>query len=521
MWVYTACMQPACPTRVSPPQLRRSVLSCMCAVSRGPDLSVKLKQHLRELSAAAAAGPKDGYAAARAFHELGDALEHLSPVHSRAAWRRSILATHSTITRVPSRAMGAVTSPAAHAARLRGIRLTTPSDRAEAVAHLARLHEQQFPASCATAPLLLLPLWPCCEGLASRAHTVAAALAQAAWTDATVVPFTGGCTSRASCELSGGIDQSGLLLNLSSCSLGASLDDEEFRALLRTMTSLDDARQDGRVAVLLPPGSARRRLHGRLGAGEEAARCSLSLLVSEHFANAAALVPTLPPVSNRSHLCEHGRGLLWASSLLNYVVTLRPEAEARLRPLLRRLRRQRRLGTISGLDKGGAAAEVASARAAPLIALHVRHGDKADEPWRAPRLPLRAYLRAAAALAEEMHATGGLLFVASDNASLLAGLDGLFPPHPRDGENSGHGGTTASAAGSRLDATGSDSGRAGSSGRIGRAVRSRLPRALRHFDLATWPTWQAGETLAKLRPDLRAHRSAPSVKILLVASDCF
>ena len=84
--------------------------------------------------------------------------------------------------------------------------------------------------------------------------------------------------------------------------------------------------------------------------------------------------------------------VLWLSVLISFVLTPHPALGARLSPTLTgrggdRIRRQ-----------GG---ETKRFDARPVtVALHVRHGDKSMEPWRAPWLPLRAYLRRAAAALE-------------------------------------------------------------------------------------------------------------------------
>ena len=75
----------------------------------------------------------------------------------------------------------------------------------------------------------------------------------------------------------------------------------------------------------------------------------------------------------------------------------------------------------------------------------------------------------------------GLLFVASDNSTLLGEL---------------HWAMGGSEGGSERE----------------RALRRRLlPPRLRSFRLVAWPTRVEGSTLPRLTPELRAHRSAPSV----------
>ena len=161
---------------------------------------------------AAVAHSSHGEEAAIAWHSLGVALEGRSEAHSRAAIAQSIQALH--VHRLGEDDGGAVRAASyseQRASRWHGVRLGRGSVRAIARQQHRALHELQYPPSCATARLLLVPLWPCCEGLASRAHTVASALAQGAWTNALVLPFLAGCTEPGECALHG-LDQTGLLL---------------------------------------------------------------------------------------------------------------------------------------------------------------------------------------------------------------------------------------------------------------------------------------------------------------------
>jgi hypothetical protein len=78
-------------------------------------------------------------------------------------------------TRLPNKVTkGAFHTPNA-ASRRRALRLLAGLEIAATLQWCGAL---QHPRDCRRAPLLILPLRPCCEGLASRMHTVAAALAQ-------------------------------------------------------------------------------------------------------------------------------------------------------------------------------------------------------------------------------------------------------------------------------------------------------------------------------------------------------
>lgn len=541
------------------------------------------------------------------------------------------------------------------AARRRGIRLLDPYWREEAELFQQRLDALQQPESCATAPLLLVPIWPCCEGLASRAVTIAAALAQGAWNGQTVLPFAADCMGAASdgtsdrrprrnrtaaCDLAG-VDESGLTVPITPCTLASALDESELSALadavhaLALPASARSTAMTTAAATILPPGARRVQAAG----GENAARCTLSVLSTEHLANAAALVApstlarspgalrarsrtagrrcgggagssggedghdcddsgnscddiggndgsgnddgggggdesACPSLSAPSCLADKAtaadavaaaRNLLWSSVLLNHVLTPHPNVWATaLRPSLRILRSTPRQAQQQGRRRGPrpppppplsppppprrptsarvpadeAADEPADepaevpaggwSRAPPgavsrsrgdsrlLVALHIRHGDKSHEPWRAPSLSLRSYLRhAERALrqlwrhhrAAEHSAHSAAPKRTRHSASSLnghpLGLDadsmaGTPDSIVRDGDFLLVRSDNASLMNALYSATPTELAR-------------MLPAGLHGLRLSPWQPRESGVTLPRLRRDLSVHASAPSI----------
>ena len=453
-------------------------------------------EELRTLAAAAAAAGTPQIRAVK-MHALGEALEPHSPRHARSVFAASIGATHN----MPSHDSRIIRDvPLEERLRARSARVGLPRGtwaRRTAIRELRRLHAQQHPTECATAPLLLVPIWPCCEGLASIVHSLAAALAQGAWTGATVLPFVAGCEqpheglgdnscslydeepdrvppSTAAALLHG-------LLPLTHCTLRAALDEGERASLARLVTALGGpahARPRGAgsaAALAIEPGERRRT-----ALGATASRCALTVLASEHFANVAALVA--PHSDNDDHSDHHDdyedrpsvQNALWLSVLVSFVLTPHPEVWARLSPRLS----PNHMHGVAGTSQPHARALV--------VALHLRHGDKSHEPWRAPRLQLRAFLRKAATALEPLLLAAGmggnlsdvqpapLLFVASDNASVLTELKALLRSGSKRPQWLG-----ASLQGARL--------------------------------MDSHPVRVEGTTLPRLRADLKVHRSAPSV----------
>lgn len=451
-------------------------------------VSPRSPDDLRKLAEAAAAAHKESpEAAARALHSLGEALEPQSQSHARAAFAASIRATHDVRSAMEQQPLSALTVSMQRDARARRVGLPSGSwERSEAQNTIFELHERQHPLDCSKAPLLLVPIWPCCEGLASIAHTLAAALAQAQWTGATMLPFLAGCEqpgdarNQDECEMTGSAGLLHGLLPITHCTIATALDDAESAALTSLVTAIGDSPEarpreaTSAAALLLPPG-----LQRRAALGEMAARCALAVMTNEHFADAAALVAPrrmkdVSPVCARATCAtddrERAQNLLWLGALTSYVLTPHPQVSSELAASLSRHTR------MQGL----------------MAAIHVRHGDKTYEPWKAPWKPLKAYLRAAAtsvgslgrmtnvpSRSREAEGSptlplhGGSLFVASDNATLLSGLRRTL---------------------------------------LGRKASEALPTHLRYFKLLElWAPRTEGSTLPRLRPDLKTHRSAPSV----------
>ena len=407
----------------------------------GFSVSHMATEHLRALASAAANAPAGSPSAAAAYHALGEALEPHSVQHSRAALAASIRSMHEP----PAlghdfAALSATNIPAeeARAARISRIGLAHGTwERSQAIHYFNHLHAMQRPVQCRSAPLLVVPIWPCCEGLASVAHTIASALAQGAHTGATVLPFLAGCSGQSSgdtsCDLHASSDAllHGLL-PLTPCNLSTALDSLELATLTEAVDALrlpPHARPGRGISsvVLLPPGAARLR-----SMGEARARCGLMLLANEHFANAAALVAPerldllrwevsglnmsssrrqkVPSVlgkpkeeaeeeesTRRSQRAgdEATRSVIWMSSLLSFVLTPHPDLWAsRLWPMVNgmigmsRAQPSRRLDSslatlIRSSAHGSSACRSACRMRGVTVAVHVRHGDKAHEPWKA------------------------------------------------------------------------------------------------------------------------------------------
>lgn len=480
--------------------LRRAALDTM--------VNMATKEELRRLAANVAAATSTAERAA-AHQALGDALEPHSSRHARVSFAKSVQATHRTDDKDPGTRHVLPPARARQAARAQFIRMPA---LLSVNSTLRALHAQQDPPDCGISNVLLVPVWPCCEGLASRAHTLASGLAQAAWHGQVALPFLAGCDEPASCELQAHDETMNLLLPLSTCTIATALDDTEFAHLRNATRALTHNSPHDRpgaraAALLLPPGSRRVA-----ALGAEAAACSVTLLANEHAANAAALLPppSHAPTPPHAHTTTHGpiadadAALLWAATTLAYVLTPHPEVwSTSIEPLLLRLHHSRVHATPP--PAGPTRGVVGTPR---LVAVHVRHGDKAYEPWKSPRVPLRAYLRHAAdavtrwsaadfesnpssSSSRRMDGAYGVLMVASDNGTLLTDVQHALAHANRPSCSNS---TAEAIATSILPST-----------------STSLPTALRGLHRAAWPSRAEGDSLPRLSQKLRAHNSAPSV----------
>eukprot|EP00966_Prymnesium_polylepis_P083984 1944291-Prymnesium_polylepis.1 len=269
----------------------------------------------QELAAAARASPS-----VETFHSLAEHfMAEGAHKHAMAVYARAVALAHSggavagatpELPVAPLRAVG----------KAHRVPLASRRERDAVTSILHRLEALQNPRDCSRAPVLLVALWPCCEGLASRVHTVAAALAQGVWTNATTIVVSAAALVEAANTPPAllaadaltlrGVEPLGLLLPIGSCTASAALDGSELavvRAAVSAWSQPPPRPGEGRAALLMPPGR-RRRAH--LGA---ASRHSVIVLASEHFADVAALAapPFLAPLTRSD-------GLLWLSTLLNY-----------------------------------------------------------------------------------------------------------------------------------------------------------------------------------------------------------
>ena len=197
----------------------------------GMSRAERWKQRATELAAAVAAAPS-----VESLHALGDhiATESGGQAHARAAYSRAISLAHDSSgwRTTHGHSEEPVVPDGMRRERRRALRLPKGREREAAVSVYQRLEALQHPADCSRAPVLLVPLWACCEGLASRVHTVAAALAQGIWSNTTtIVVSAAAILNGEQPETMPGVEQLGLLQPIGGCTIEAALDASELQAV--------------------------------------------------------------------------------------------------------------------------------------------------------------------------------------------------------------------------------------------------------------------------------------------------